>query len=314
MSRKKKEQKARKIMYRNYDYWLTRMLYVASSAIEWTGLPEDCDPVYLENCLNRAGAAIIVRDTVIDRYFAGQNGSTGKIDIYGYPSKRRAIFMNGETVNCDTDDSVIVYNNSMRSSDIWNFTNIAEFMADIDSAIRVNMQTQKTMPIIPTTQEQSLTIENVYSDIESNIPYILIDGDCLDVEKLRNALTFDNRRSFTADLMIQVQREVWNRFLTFVGINNVNVEKRERTNIPEINSNLDEILVMRRNRLNSRQRACDLMNKKWGLNIGVRYYSDAREVDESGGLYSNDEDPMRTGLPGQYRRTISDRSTRESNF
>lgn len=313
MSRKKKEQKARKIMYRNYDYWITRMLYVASSAVEWTGLPKDCDPIYLENCLNRAGAAIIIRDPVMDRYFTGQNGSTGNIDIYGYPSNRRAIFMNGDTVNCDTEDSVIIYNNSMRSSDLWNFQNIAEFMADIDSAIRVNMQSQKTMPIIPTTQEQSLTIENVYSDIENNIPYILVDGNSLDVEKLRNALTFDNRRSFTADLMIQVQREVWNRFLTFVGVNNVNVEKRERTNIPEINSNLDEILIMRRNRLNSRQRACDLINEKWGLNVGVRYYSDVREVDESGGLYGLDENSMRTSLSESDRGQVSPGSTGEND-
>lgn len=305
MSRKKKEQRARKIVARNYEYWITRMLYVASSAIEWTGLPTECDPIYLENCLNRAGAAIIIRDPVMNLYFTGQNGSTGNIDIYGYPENRRAIFMNGDTVNCNMEDSVIIYNNSMRSSDLWNFTNIAEFMADIDSAIRVNMQSQKTMPIIPTTPEQSLTIENVYSDIENNIPYIMVDGNSLDVDKLRSALTFDNRRSFTADLMIQVQREVWNRFLTFVGINNVNVEKRERTNIPEINSNLDEILVMRRNRLNSRQRACDLINEKWGLNVGVRYYSDAREVSESGGLYGIDEDVVRTDVSESNGREVS---------
>lgn len=311
MSRKKKEKEAYKRFYHSYDYWLNRMLYVASSAVEWVGLPESCDPIYLENALSTAGSAIMVRDSIVDDYFVGQNGSTGRIDIYGYPEDRRVIFLNGQSANYSQEDSVIVYNNSRRSSDLWIFQEIAKTLADMDSAIRVNMQSQKTMPIIPATQEQALTIENVYNDIQNNIPYVIVDGNSLDVEKLKSALQFNNRQSFTADLMIQVQREIWNRFLTYVGINNVNVEKRERTNIPEINSNLDEILVMRRNRLNARERAAALMRRQWGIEVTPRYYGDVREVDESGGLYGFDTDDMRTAVPdesGEQRPEDTDRS------
>lgn len=296
MSRKKKERRAERRFYQNYNYWLTRMLYVASSAIKWEGLPESCDPIYLENCLNRAGSAIIVEDDVVGDYFVGMNSSVGPIDIYGYPRQRRATFGNGETVNSTIDDSVIIYNNSMRSSDLWIFENIAKTLADMDSAVRININTQKTMPIIPTSQEQQLTIENIYSDLENNIPFVLVDGNSLDVEKLKNALVFDNRKSFTADQIIQVQREIWNRFLTYVGVNNVNIEKRERTNVPEINSNLDEILIMRRNRLNSRERACVLMQEKWGLDVSVSYYG---EEVRYGGLYDISPDNMRTTIPDE---------------
>lgn len=296
MSRKKKEKKSLELFQTYYDYWLTRMLYVASSAIEWTNLPYTCDPVYLENTLNMAGAALIMREPMREDYLVGENGSTGEINIYGYPKNRRVIFMNGKTVNTTPEESVIIYNNAMRSSDLWYFTTIAQQMADIDMAVRVNMQTQKTMPIIPATQEQALSIENVYSDLENNIPYIMVDSNSFDAERFRNALQFDNRKSFTSDLMIQVQREIWNRFLTFVGVNNVNVEKRERVNVPEINSNLDEILVMRRNRLNARERACAMINEKWGLNVGVRYYSDVREVNENGSLYGYDQNDLRTTI------------------
>lgn len=298
MSRKKKERKAEQRFYRSYDYWLTRMLYVASSAICWDGLPVTCDPVYLENCLNRAGAAMIVKDPLMEDYFVGQNGSTGDINIYGYPNDRRVIFANGMTANYDIDSSVIIYNNSMRSSDLWIFQHIAETLADMDSGIRINMQSQKTMPIIPTTQEQALTIENIYTDIEHNIPYVMVDANSLDVEKLRDALTFDNRKSFTADLMIQVQREIWNRFLTYVGINNVNVEKRERVNVSETNANLDEIMVMRRNRLNARERAAAMMKEMWGLEVTPHYYSEGR-VTADGSLYDFNQDGSRTVLPGR---------------
>lgn len=298
MSRRKKEQQAKYDFWKSYDYWLTRMLYVASSAIAWDGLPVTCDPVYLENCLNRAGAAIMVRDPIIGDYFVGQNASTGDINIYGYPNDRRVIFANGMEANYTVETSVIIYNNSMRSSDLWIFQEIAKTLADMDSAIRINMQSQKTMPIIPTTQEQALTIENVYTDIRHNIPYVLVDSNSLDVEKLKDALTFDNRKSFTADLMIQVQREIWNRFLTYVGINNVNVEKRERVNVSETNANLDEIMVMRRNRLNSRQRAADMMKELWNLEVTPHYYSEGRAT-EDGSLYSFNQNDSGTVLPGR---------------
>lgn len=300
MSRKKKEKEAERRFYQYYDYWLTRMLYVASSAIEWEGLSESCDPIFLENCLNRAGAAIMVRDEILDTYLVGQNASVGSIDIYGYPTDRRVIFLNGNTAKYDLDTSVIIYNNSMRSSDLWIFQHIAKRLADMDSAIDVNMQSQKTMPIIPVTPEQQLTIENLYSDIKNNIPYTLVDANAVDADVLRNALTFDNRKSFTSDLMIQVQRETWNRFLTYVGVNNVNIEKRERTNVPEINSNLDEIMVMRRNRLNSRQRAADLMREKWGIKVTPRYYSE-RSV-KGGDIYSFDANNMRTAVPNESQQ------------
>lgn len=299
MSRKKKEKQVRETLNSYYDYWLTRMQYVAASAIKWENLPGSCDPIFLENCLNTAGSAIIVKDDITGEYLVGQNGSTGPINIYGYPKDRRVIFLNGQTMNYEEDTSVIIYNNAFRSSDLWIFTTIANLLADMDAAVRINMNSQKTMPIIPVTETQRLTVENIYADITNNIPYVLVDGNALDVDKLKSSLQFDNRRSFTADLMIQVQREIWNRFLTFVGINNVNVEKRERVNVPEINSNLDEIFVMRRNRLNARERAAQLINEKWGMNIKVSYYSE--EVTQDGGVYGGSQNDMRTAVSDESR-------------
>lgn len=299
MSRKKNQQSAMRKQMIYKDYWTIRMLRIASSSIMWEGLPKSIDPVYLENCLNRTGSAIVVNDPVLGMGLGGQNASVGNIDIYGYPEDRRVIFMNGVNASYSQDESVIIYNNSMRMADIGFFEMTAERMANIDSAVDINMNSQKTMPIIPTTQAQQLTIENLYSGLVSNLPYTLVDANGIDVEAFKNALVFDNRKSFTADLMIQTQREIWNRFLTFAGVNNLNVEKRERTNVPEVNSNLDEILFMRRDRLNARQRAADLMNEKFGWNVKVRYYS---EVSEEGGMMNGNLYDNSAG----YRDTVLD--------
>lgn len=89
---------------------------------------------------------------------------------------------------------------------------------------------------------------------------------------------------------------MWNRCLTFIGVNNVNVEKKERVNVQETTSNLDEILYMRRDRLNAREFAGKQMKELWGWNVKVSYYSEGSDKQD-GGLYYTGEDDSGTDLP-----------------
>lgn len=273
--------------------WEKRMLRIASSSIKWTGLPYSVDTVYLEYLLARNGSAILVLDKEIGTIYCGQNASTGVLDIYGYPTNRSVIFRNGAQQWYDINESVIIYNNSMRNADLLYYKMFADDLANIDMAVRVNINSQKTMPIIPTNQQQALTIKNLYQSIEENYGMRMVDGDSMDVESFKASLQFDNRKSFTADNMIVVQREIWNRCLTFIGINNVNVEKRERVNTFETNSNLDEIAIMRRDRINSRERACQEIKMKWGIDVSVDYYSNLINGiggDGNGAVYNTSQD------------------------
>lgn len=284
------------------NMWISRMLRLASSSIQWKGLPDTIDPVYLEYCLVRQGSAIIVYEPEFG-YLCGANASTGDLDIYGYPNNRSVIFRNGQQAFYSREDSVIIYNNSMRSGDYYYYKIFANDLANIDMAVRVNINSQKTMPIVPSSVQQALTVKNLYQDIEENQGIRVIDEESMDLEKFKAALQFDNRRSFTGDNMIAVQREIWNRALTFIGINNVNVEKRERVNTFETNSNLDEIYIMRRDRLNQRDRACTLLEMQFGIKASANYYSDnvsretfREEVNQVGEVYDRSEDDTETVL------------------
>lgn len=259
-------------------------------------MPESVDAIYLERCIVNSGSGMVVWDNVLEKALSGGNASTGNLDIYGFPLNRRIIFRNGQEARYDVADSVIVYGNSQRASDLWIFQYFADRMANADGAVDVNINSQKTMPIIPTTQDQQLTIENLYNDIISNIPYALVEQDTVNVDALKNALQFDNRKSFTSDLITATQREIWNRFLTFIGVNNVNIEKKERTNVPEIDSNLDEIYIMRRDRLNCREQAAEVMNRKFGWDVEVDYYHKIGEGGAYGALYGGSADDLRTDV------------------
>lgn len=279
--------------------WNIRMLRLASSAIRWVGLPNTIDTVYLEYCLARSGRAIIVWDEEVGEWFCGQDASVGELDIYGYPMQRSIVFRNGRQMWFTPETSVIIYNNSMRTGDYWIYNIFANDLANMDMAVRINMNTQKTMPIIPTSQQQALSVTNLMNDIQENAPWKLVDEQSIDVEKFKSALMFDNRKSFTSDNIITVQREYWNRVLTFIGVNNVNVEKKERVNVFETNSNLDEIAIMRRDRLNARDMACIQMERLWGLKVKAEYWSDIRNGiggDGNGNVYDASQDNSRTVL------------------
>lgn len=273
--------------FERMEMWQQRMIRLASSAIGWDGFPFSVDTTYLEYCLSRNGSAIIVYDSEMDVMLCGQNASTGALDIYGYPENRSVIFRNGQQQWYTPEESVIVFNNSMRKSDIWEYQITADDLANMDMAIRINVNTQKTMPIIPVSQEQALGAKNIYNNLMDNKPYETVDEQSIDVEKFKAALTFDNRRSFTGDNMIIVQREIWNRRLTQMGINNPNVEKRERVNLSETNSNLAEVYTMRRDRLNPRIRAAEEIKKKFGITVTPYFYSPVAMEggEENGNVY-----------------------------
>lgn len=294
-ARKQKEKRAKQRAWSAFQFWLSRELRVACSSIEWVGIPDTVDQIYLENILVKRGSAIIFKDDITNGYYCGANSSGGDEDWYGYPDYRVVTMRNGDTFRVATKDSVIIYNNSFRESDMPYMLYVADLMSEYTSAIRVNVQTQKTMPILPANQQQALAIEQTYANIENNIPYTIIDPNSINIESIKNALLFDNRKSFTADLISSVKREEWNNFLTFCGIDNSNIDKKAQVNVLESGSNLEEVLYMKRSKLNSRKEGCKLMKMKWGLNVDVKYYGQERG-DKIGNLYGERNDDMQTSV------------------
>ena len=73
-----------------------------------------------------------------------------------------------------------------------------------------------------------------------------------------------------------------NELLTFLGINNHNVQKAERLLVDEVNANNDFILVNLDHMYDEREKAVKEINEKFGLNIKV----EKREV-KNGEIYVN---------------------------
>ena len=79
------------------------------------------------------------------------------------------------------------------------------------------------------------------------------------------------------------KKEIWNEALTYLGINNIMINKKERLITDEANSNNELINMNLQSFLTPRLEACKQFNKKYGLEgtdkeISVRVRSDLLNI------------------------------------
>ena len=119
----------------------------------------------------------------------------------------------------------------------------------------------------------------MYAQYEGNAPVIYGDKNLLDVNALKVLKT---DAPFIANDIRLYMKEIWNDFLTFLGISNLD-EKRERLISTEADSNNELINMNMQSYLIPRKQACKEFNDKFGLTgtskaIDVKLRSDLYNI------------------------------------
>ena len=154
---------------------------------------------------------------------------------------------------------------------------------NLDRAIDVNANAQKTPILIQCDEKQRMTMKNLYMQYDGNEPFIF-GTKALDV----NGLTvLKTDAPYVADKLYQLKTEIWNEALTYLGISNLNLQKKERLVSDEVTRNMGGIIASRYGRLNARRQACEQINEMFGLDISVDYREDYREIDDED-VYTGD--------------------------
>ena len=144
----------------------------------------------------------------------------------------------------------------------------------------VNIKAQKTPVLLLMDEKQRLTMENLYSQYEGNRPVIFGDKNSLGENVIK---AINTQAPFIADKIIDYKKEIWNEALTFLGINNIMVDKKERLITDEANSNNELINLNLQSYLAPREEACRQFNEKFGFTgtnkeISVRVRSDLHNI------------------------------------
>lgn len=278
MSRRKKTNFGNSLIHNMasyYDYH-DRLMELAMSMFEWHDLPDSIDERFLELTLFQDGQAVFFRDDELEDYLCLQVACNGGFNVYRIPLRRRAYAVNGYQQNLTIDNSVIIYNNMLRKNSermVWIF---AEKLAELDQTIMVNCKAQKTPVLVRAEETQRLTLVNTYQQYDGNSPVIFGDKN-LDLSGI-SVLKTD--APFVADKLYTLKTQIWNEALTYLGISNLNVQKKERMVSDEVIRNQGGTIASRYSRLNARRKACDEINEMFGLNISCDFREDYREADD----------------------------------
>ena len=274
-----------------YEY-LDRLTELAISMFEWKNLPENIDSRFLELTLFTDGQAVFFKDEELGDYLALQVATNGGFNVYRIPLRRRAYAVNGYQKQLNINDSVIIYNNMLRKNSVRTVKLYAERLANLDRIIDVNANAQKTPVLVQGTEQQKLTLLNVYKEYDGNSPVIFGYND-LDLKGLTVLTT---EAPYVSDKIYQLKTQIWNECLTYLGISNLNIQKKERLVADEVVRNQGGTIASRYSRLNARRQACEEINKMFGLDISVDYREDYREADDelmfAGATGGNDVDTM----------------------
>ena len=272
-----------------YLDYLDRFKRIAMSMFEWVNLPRSMNSRYLERCLFYKGQAALLKH---DTYgFINTNCcSAGKTNIYGLPTvlncysfefqEIRNLYVGLNPIKKnrakDTEEAILVLNNWEGTPTCSTMELFAYRLYEAERTCDVNIKAQKTPVLLVVDEKQRLTMENLYNQYNGNQPFIFGDSGTFNSDLLKSIKT---DAPFIADKIMEYKKEIWNEALTFLGINSLSTEKKERLITDEASANNEVINMNLQSFLAPRLEACKQFNEKFGLTgtdkeISVRVRSD----------------------------------------
>lgn len=275
-----------------YKQYYNRLVELAISMFEWKNLPDTVDPRFLELCLFTDGQAVFFNDPDLG-YLTLRNACNGNFNVYRIPLKRRASADNGYQKNLDESDSVIIFNNYLHTNSQLDAVMFAKRLSNLDRAIDVNANAQKTPVLIKCDETQRLVMQNLYMQYQGNMPFIFADKSL----STKDVGVLKTDAPYVCDKLYQLKTQIWNEALTYLGISNINVQKKERLITDEVTRNQGGTIASRYSRLNARRDACKQINKLFGLDIWCDYREDYQTVND--GNDTVEGDPNSDGVGGE---------------
>ena len=260
------------------SFYRDRLTDIALSCVKWKNLPEEIDPRFLEWCLFYDGMAIFFKDDITEKFVCIQVMPSGQFNMYRIPKERTAYAVNGyQNSDLNENNSVIIYNNLLRKPSVQDIEIYAKKLTNIDLTLNVNVNAQKTPIAIICDETQRLTFQQLYQNYAGNMPFIFGDKGL----NLDNVKSINTQADYKGEELNKLKTDIWNEALTYLGVSNVQYQKKERINTEEINRSMGGAFASRRSRIKARQNAVAEINKMFGLSIEVDFEDEVDKIDNN---------------------------------
>lgn len=250
-----------------YSNYYDRIKLLAINGIQWNGLPDTCDVRFLELALFNYGMAVFFYDEIAQRFVCLPCTISGDWTVYNVPKYRMAYATNDYHYFLNQNNSVLIYNNYLHTAEVNQAQIFARRMYDIEMAIGVNIKGQRFPVLIKGTENQRLTLQNLYKQYDGNQPFIFGDSS-MDFDGAFKVL--NTQSPYVADKLYELKQYYWTEILSYYGVDN-QIQKAQRLVSMEAVSNLGYVEAQRIVRMNSRKQACDEIKRMFGIDIEVQY-------------------------------------------
>lgn len=164
----------------------------------------------------------------------------------------------------------------------WLINRYATMLAMCDSSVATNlMNTKVTYVFKASSKAQAETMKNMYDQITQGKPAVFVGENGAINEE--NMFVMPAKQNFIAEDIQILKRKIINEFLTEIGINNTNQDKRERLTDDEVNANNDEVYANIQHWFDNISDGINRANKLYnlGLSVKVREFGGIKDVDTS---------------------------------
>ena len=253
--------------------WLTNnFINIASNLFKYKGLEffgEDLTSEIVEKGYIFNGVNVAFKDKMLGALCLPAVASSN-INVYGIPKQYIAVGYNGKTWNLSNENAVLLRNNGSFSPDFYMIWHYCTRMADCEMAMKTNINVNKMPFALSGDPDQLLTMKNIVEQITGNKIAIYKP------KKIKSASgepveckVINTGAEYLADKINDSRLDYLSMLLTYLGLDNVSVEKRERLNTAEAGANDEHIKSNLYLKLKCRQEDWKKVNDMLGCNVQV---------------------------------------------
>ena len=249
------------------DYY-NRLSMIALSVFKWENLPNNINERWIEKYLFTHGECMFFKHDILGEMVSRCN-AVG-INPYDEPTYLMPVITNDPGIELkeykNNEECVLIKNNDMSLSSINTIRLYAYRLAEIRRTQDINIKAQKTPFIVVMDNNQKMTLKNVYKKYEGNEPVIYVSKGSGVEDSLK---VYNTNAPIVFDKLQNQAHQLWNEVMTFLGINNANMDKKERLVDDEVQANNQQIEISFHSMLKARESAAKEINRLFGTKIKV---------------------------------------------
>ena len=302
MPRRRKDLVFEESLFNNledYQIFKGRLFDLACGCFNFENLEENIDKPFIIRRFILEGRLLCFRDEILDKMIIYPFTNNGHLNEYNIPIERHVVLANnGASYNLTDKDSVILRCNVSGTSLARIIDYFARNIYLINRTIQININAQKTPVALQCNEDNRLSYENLLKDYQGNVPVIFGSRD-LDLNQMK---ALNMNAPLVAPQLYELMANYWNEFLTFFGIPNVSLNKKERLITDEVQRTMGGILVSRQNFENQLKGDIDKVNKMFGTDIvftwGVKPSKEDNIDNKDVNIYNESKDELNINEEG----------------